>query len=31
MDWRRAMDVQVAHVAQWIRGEVSEYRPLEIR
>jgi CRISPR-associated protein Cas1 len=31
VDWRRAMDIQVAHMAQWIRGEVSEYRPMEIR
>lgn len=31
VDWRRAMDLQVAHMSQWIRGEVSEYRPMEIR
>lgn len=30
-DWRRAMDLQVAHMRQWIVGEVSEYRPMEIR
>jgi CRISPR-associated protein Cas2 len=23
------MDVQVAHMLQWIRGEVSEYRPVQ--
>ena len=31
MSWRRAMDFQVAHMAQWIRGEVNEYLPLEVR
>jgi len=31
VDWRRAMDLQVAHMAQWIRGEVGEYRPMEVR
>jgi CRISP-associated protein Cas1 len=30
-EWRRAMDVQVAHMRQWIVGEVTEYRPIEIR
>lgn len=30
-DWRRAMDLQVAHMRQWIVGEVTEYRPMEIR
>lgn len=31
VEWRRAMDLQVAHMTQWIRGEVSEYRPMEVR
>jgi CRISPR-associated protein Cas1 len=31
VDWRRAMDLQVAHLLQRIRGEVSAYLPLEIR
>jgi CRISPR-associated endonuclease Cas1 len=31
VDWRRAMDLQVAQMVQWIRGEISEYRPMEIR
>ena len=30
-EWRRVMDVQVAHMRQWIVGEVTEYRPMEIR
>jgi CRISPR-associated protein Cas1 len=30
-EWRRAMDAQVAHMRQWIVGEVTEYRPMEIR
>jgi CRISPR-associated protein Cas1 len=30
-EWRRAMDIQVAHMRQWIVGEVTEYRPMEIR
>jgi CRISPR-associated endonuclease Cas1 len=31
VDWRRAMDLQVAQMVQWIRGEIGEYRPMEIR
>jgi CRISPR-associated protein Cas1 len=31
VDWRRAMDIQVAHMRQWISAEVTEYRPMEIR
>ena len=31
VDWRRAMDLQVAHMLQRIRGEVNTYIPLEIR
>jgi CRISPR/Cas system-associated endonuclease Cas1 len=31
VDWRRAMDLQVAQMAQWVRGEIAEYRPMEIR
>jgi hypothetical protein len=27
-EWRRAMDVQVAHMRQWIVGEVTEYGPI---
>lgn len=31
VDWRRAMDTQVAHMRQWICGEVTGYRPMEMR
>ncbi|HZP02616.1 MAG TPA: CRISPR-associated endonuclease Cas1 [Terriglobia bacterium] len=30
LDWRRALDAEVVHIVQWIRGEVNDYRPLEI-
>jgi CRISPR-associated protein Cas1 len=31
VDWRRAMDLQVTQMVQWIRGEIGGYRPMEIR
>jgi CRISPR-associated protein Cas1 len=31
VEWRRAMDLQVEHMGQWIRGEVNQYKALEIR
>lgn len=30
-DWRRAMDLQVAQMRQWIVGEINGYQPMEIR
>jgi CRISPR-associated protein Cas1 len=31
VSWRRAMEAQVVHMAQWIKGEVAEYQPLLTR
>jgi CRISPR-associated protein Cas1 len=31
VDYRRCLDLQVSHMAEWIRGEVNAYQPMRIR